>query len=295
MFGEILIITAALCWALGASLYKKGLLNVGPLTLNFFRSLPVTIYAFLALYLLRKWSLLYELDIVSVAYIGISSFLVLAVGDTLYFIGLRFVGVAKTVPIAYSYSIFVALISTVFLRESLTGLILLGTVAVVLGVWLVAGRVENQVNKRELPKLGILAAVGTSLCWACGIILFKIILTNTDSFVLASVRMLLLLPILGLFTISPWGKQSAVMHQTKSNILVMFLSGLMALGVGDTLLYIALETTEANVVAPLGSTTPLFAAIIAILFLGEKVSKRVVAGALLVTAGSMIITLAHAL
>jgi len=61
------------------------------------------------------------------------------------------------------------------------------------------------------------------------------------------------------------------------------------------LLYIALETTEANVVAPLGSTTPLFAAIIAILFLGEKVSKRVVAGALLVTAGSMIITLAHAL
>ena len=61
--------------------------------------------------------------------------------------------------------------------------------------------------------------------------------------------------------------------------------------VGDTFLYIGLENAEANVVAPLASTTPLFAAIIAILFLKERVSKRVVAGTLLVTAGTILLTL----
>jgi len=291
MLGEFLTIIAALFWALGASLYKKSLLNVRPVTLNLFRSFPATIYAFLVLYLLGKWSLLSQLDMVSMAYIGFSSLLVLAVGDMLYFIGLKSVGVAKTVPIAYSYSIFVALISVSFLGESLTAPILLGTLAVVLGIRLVAGRAENEISKQEHQKLGILAALGTSLCWACGVSVFKIILANTDPFVLASVRMLFVLPVLGVFTTLPFGTRSSTRHLTRFNILTMFLSGLVAIGVGDTFYLIGLETTRANVAAPLASTTPLFAAIIAILLLKEEVSKRVVFGTFLVTVGVMLLTL----
>ena len=291
MFGELLIIIAALCWALGASLYKKGMLNLGPVKFNFFRSLPATVYALLALFLLGRWTFLSELDIVSLAYISIASLLVLAAGDTLYFIGLKSVGVAKTVPIAYSYSIFVALISTIFLEETMTASILLGTIAVVSGIWLVAGRAEKEVSKKGSLKLGIIAALGTSLCWACGLILFKVILTNTDPFVLATVRMLILLPVLGAFTIFPWEPRSSIKRLTRSNMIMIILGGLISLGVGDTFLYIGLETAKANVVAPLGSTTPLFAAIIAILFLKERVSKRVGVGTLLVTAGTILLTL----
>jgi len=291
VLGEILTIVAALCWALGASLYKKSLLNVRPVTLNLFRSFPATIYAFLVLYLLGKWTLLSELNMVSIAYIGIASLLVLGVGDILYFSGLKFVGVAKTVPIAYSYSIFVAVISIIFLGESLTAPILLGTVAVVSGIWLVVGKVENKVGKKEHSKLGLLAALGTSLCWACGVSIFKIILANTDPFILASVRMLFLLPVLGVFMMLPFGKKSSSKNLTRFNILTMFLGGLMAIGVGDTLYLVGLEITKANVAAPLASTTPLFAAIIAILFLKEEVSKRVLVGAFFVTAGIMFLTL----
>ena len=291
MLGEILTLLAALCWALGASLYKKSLLNVRPVTLNLFRSFPATIYAFLVLYLLGKWTLLTELDIVSLVYIGIASLLVLAVGDILYFTGLKSVGVAKAVPIAYSYSIFVAVISTIFLGESLTAPVLLGTVAVVSGIWLVAGRAENNVGKKELSKFGILAVLGTSLCWACGVSIFKIILANTDPFILASVRMLFLLPVLGIFMILPFGKKSPSRNLTRFNILTMFLGGLITIGVGDTFYLVGLEITKANVAAPLASTTPLFAAIITILFLKEEVSKRVLVGTFFVTAGIMLLSL----
>jgi drug/metabolite transporter (DMT)-like permease len=232
---------------------------------------------------------------VSLAYIGIASLLVLAVGDILYFSGLKFVGVAKTVPIAYSYSIFVAVISIIFLEESLTAPILLGTVAVISGIWLVAGRAENKIGKKEHSKLGILAALGTSLCWACGVSIFKITLANTDPFILASVRMLFLLPALGVFMILPFGKKSSSENLTRFNILAMFLSGLMSLLVGDTLYLVGLERTKANIAAPLASTTPLFAAIIAILFLKEEVSKRVLVGTLLVTAGIVLLTLEQTL
>lgn len=47
-------------------------------------------------------------------------------------------------------------------------------------------------------KIGVLAGLGASICWACGIVLFKIILVNNDPFVLAAVRMLFLLPTLGI-------------------------------------------------------------------------------------------------
>jgi len=291
MLGELLTIIAALCWALSASLYRKSLLNVRPVTLNLFRSFSATVYAFLMLYLLGKWSLLYELDMASMTYVGITSLLILVVGDMLYFTGLKSIGVAKTVPIAYSYSIFVALISTLFLGESLTAPILLGTAAVVIGIWLVAGRAESEVSKQENVKLGILATLGTSLSWACGITIFKTILANTDPFLVASVRMLFALPMLGVFTILPFGTGSSVRGLTRFNILTMFLSGLIAIGVGDMLFLTGLQTTKANVAAPLASTTPLFAAIIAIVFLKEEVSKRVVAGTFIVTAGMMLLTL----
>lgn len=291
MLGEILTLVAALCWALGASLYKKSLLNVRPVTLNLFRSFPATIYAFLVLYLLGKWTLLTKLNMVSLVYIGIASLLVLAVGDILYFTGLKSVGVAKAVPIAYSYSIFVAVISTIFLGESLTAPILLGTIAVVSGIWLVAGRAENNVGKKELSKFGILAVLGTSLCWAFGVSIFKIILANTDPFILASVRTLFLLPVLGVFMILPFGKKSPSRNLTRFNMLTMFLGGLMTIGVGDTFYLVGLEITKANVAAPLASTTPLFAAIITILFLKEEVSKRVLVGTFFVTAGIMLLSL----
>jgi DME family drug/metabolite transporter len=231
------------------------------------------------------------LDIASVVYIGISSILILIIGDTFYFIALKSVGVAKTVPISYSYSIFVAIISISFLGESLTVAILLGTAAVVSGVWLLAGRGKNEGSKKEHQKLGILAALGTSLCWACGIAIYKIILANTDPFLLASVRMLTILPVLSVFTILPFETKSKIRSLTRFNIITMFLSGLISIGVGDTFYIIGLETTKANVAAPLASTTPLFAAIMAILYLKEKVSKRVVVGTLLVTAGIMLLTL----
>ena len=281
---------AALSWAIGASLYKKSLLNISPLWLNLFRTLPAAVYAFLALSLLGKWSLLFKLDMLSLTYVAISTLLVFTLGDTLYFIGLKRVGVAKAVPIAYSYSILVAAISVAFLGETLTSSILLGTAAVVSGIWLVAGRAEKINDKQKQSKLGILAALGTLICWACGVSIFKIILTNTDPFVLLSARMLFLLPSLGILTILSSRKEIPSRHLTKSAILTMFLSGLTAIGVGDTLFYFGLERTRANVVAPIASTTPLFAAIIAILFLKEKVSKKVVLGTLLVTAGTIILT-----
>jgi DME family drug/metabolite transporter len=287
MLSEISIITAAFCWALGASLYKKALLDMNPLKFNLVRSISVFIYAFLTLFLFGKWGLLFELDLVSLALIGVSSLLVLVAGDTLYFVGLRSIGVAKTVPIAYSYSILVILLSSFFLGEAITGSVVFGTIVIIFGVWLVAGKALDQTHNVGFSKVGVLAGLGTSIFWACGIVLFKIILMNNDPFVLAAVRLLFLFPTLGILLALPLRKKSPSKKWTKFRISLAFLSGLIGLGVGDTLLYFGLDFINTNIVAPLSSITPIFSAIIAMFYLREAVSKKVFVGTILVTAGTI--------
>jgi len=289
MLGEISVIMAAFCWALGASLYKKAILDMNPLKFNLVRSISVLIFAFLILFLLGKWGLLFELDLISLFIIGVSSILVLAAGDTFYFVGLRSIGVSKTVPIAYSYSIFVVLLSTFFLEEVITVSIVIGTIAIIFGVWLVANKTLDQTHNVGFSKVGVLAGLGASICWAFGIVLFKIILVNNDPFVLAAVRMLFLLPTLGILSAVPLRKKPPSTKWTKSRLSLAFLSGLIALGIGDTLLYIGLDFTNSNIAAPISSITPIFSAIIAILYLKEDISKKVFFGTLLVTAGTMVL------
>ena len=287
MYDVISIILAAFCWALGASLYKKAIIDLNPLKFNLLRSISVLIFAFLMLLLLGKWGLLFELDLVSLAIIGASSILVLVAGDTLFFIGLRIIGVAKTVPIAYSYSIFVVLLSSFFLGEAITVTIAFGTIAIFLGVSLVANKAVDKASMASFSKIGVLAGLGTSICWACGIILFKIILANNDPFVLAAVRMLFLFPTLGILLAIPIRRKSSSIQLTKSRISLAFLSGLIGLGIGDTLFYFGLNSTNTNIVAPISSVTPIFSAIIALFYLKETIAKKVFVGTLLVTVGTI--------
>jgi len=289
IFGEICAIMAALCWALGASLYKKAIHDMNSLQFNLIRSTSVAIYAFLILFLLGKWSSFFNLDFNTIAIMGISSLLVLVAGDTLYFIGLRTIGVTKTVPITYSYSILVVLLSAIILEEAITLPLILGTIAIILGVWLVANKALDQTQKSGSSLIGVLASLGTILCWGFGIVLFKIILNNNDPYILTAGRMLFLLPTLAILSIIPYGKKSPRKKLTKTQLSLALLSGLIALGIGDTLLYLGLDSTNINIVAPLTSITPIFSAIIAILFLGEKVSKKTIIATLLVTTGTTLL------
>jgi DME family drug/metabolite transporter len=289
IFGEIFAIMAALAWAVGASLYKKAIQDLNSLQFNLIRSIPVAIYAFLIIFLLGKGNFLLNLDFNTIAFMGISSLLVLVGGDTLYFIGLRTIGVTKTVPITYSYSILVVILSSIILKEKGTSLLILGTITIILGVWLVTNKALDQTQKLGSPLTGLVASLGTLICWGFGVILFKMILRNNDPYILMAGRMLFLLPTLALLSLISYGNKSPIKKMTKTQLSIAFISGLTALGLGDTLLYLSLDSTNINIVAPLTSITPIFSAIIAILFLGEKISIKTIVGTLLVTAGTALL------
>lgn len=280
---------AALCWAFGASLYKKAIRDMNPIKFNLIRSTSVLIYAFSIVFILGKWGSVFNLDLSTITIMGISSILVLVAGDTLYFIGLRTIGVTKTVPITYSYSILVVLLGGIILDEAITLQLILGTITIILGVWLVANKALDQTQKSNTSLIGVISSLGTVLCWGFGVVFFKIILNSNDPYILAAGRMLFLIPTLAILSIIPYGNKSNNRKISRIQLVLALLSGLISLGIGDNLLYLALDSTNTNIVAPLTSLTPIFSALIAIIFLGEKVSKKTIIATLLVTTGTMLL------
>ena len=280
---------AALCWAFGASLYKKAIRDMNPIKFNLIRSTSVLIYAFSIVFILGKLGSVFNLDLSTITIMGISSILVLVAGDTLYFIGLRTIGVTKTVPITYSYSILVVLLGGIILDEAITLQLILGTITIILGVWLVANKALDQTQKSNTSLIGVISSLGTVLCWGFGVVFFKIILNSNDPYILAAGRMLFLIPTLAILSIIPYGNKSNNRKISRIQLVLALLSGLISLGIGDNLLYLALDSTNTNIVAPLTSLTPIFSALIAIIFLGEKVSKKTIIATLLVTTGTMLL------
>jgi drug/metabolite transporter (DMT)-like permease len=289
IFGEICAIMAALCWAFGASLYKKAIRDMNPIKFNLIRSTSVLIYAFSIVFILGKLGSVFNLDLSTITIMGISSILVLVAGDTLYFIGLRKIGVTKTVPIAYSYSILVVLLGGIILDEAITLQLILGTITIILGVWLVANKALDQTQQSNTSLIGVISSLGTILCWGFGVVFFKIILDSNDPYILAAGRMLFLIPTLTILSIIPYGNKSNNRKISRIQLFLALLSGLISLGIGDNLLYLALDSTNTNIVAPLTSLTPIFSALIAIIFLGEKASTKTIIATLLVTTGTMLL------
>jgi DME family drug/metabolite transporter len=289
IFGEICAIMAALCWAFGASLYKKAIRDMNPIKFNLIRSTSVLIYAFSIVFILGKLGSVFNLDLSTITIMGISSILVLVAGDTLYFIGLRTIGVTKTVPITYSYSILVVLLGGIILDEAITLQLILGTITIILGVWLVANKALDQTQQSNNSLIGVISSLGTILCWGVGVVFFKIILDSNDPYILAAGRMLFLIPTLAILSIIPYGNKSNNRKISRMQLVLALFSGLISLGIGDNLLYLALDSTNTNIVAPLTSLTPIFSALIAIIFLGEKVSTKTIIATLLVTAGTVLL------
>ena len=270
-------------------MYKKASQNISSLKFNFTRSILAGIFSFLILFILGNWKSLFEMNFFTLIILGCSSILVLVVGDSLYFFGLKRIGVSKTVPICYSYSILVIFLSVLILNEKVTSFIFFGTLAIIVGVWLVVKKALDKPQNRASSLLGIFASLGTLLCWGFGVVFFKILINDNDPFVLTAGRMFFLIPTLAILTTISNSRKTSSNNWTKNQLILALFSGLIGLGIGDSLLYLGLDSTNINIVAPLTSTTPIFSTIIAILFFGETVSKTIIIGTFLVTIGTMLL------
>jgi DME family drug/metabolite transporter len=282
--GELAAISCAVLWAVSTVLMRSQTGRVPVLALNAIRALWASVVFLSVLAAVGRLGDL--LTVPSAALIGLlgSVLIGMALGDTLHIKAMTLIGVSRALPISSTYPILTALLAVIWLDEPVTPRILGGIVLVVGGVYLVAfPRVGSVIERVPASGRGITLALIAACCWAVSTATVKPALSLVDPLVANGVRLPAAMLVLQLLSWRSEGLGSPFRFGRRAG-LMLAVAGLIS-GLSGALWLLGVRDAGAAKAAALSSTAPIFAAPLAALFLGEKLSRQVGLGTLLTVAG----------
>ena len=132
--------------------------------------------------------------------------------------------------------------------------------------------------------IGELAALGAAVCWAVAPILYRRALFRMKPVSVNIVRSVSNAAVLLLILLT-LGKTNILTSLPLEVIFVIIASGLIGLGLGDTLYLVGLHSVGVARAVPLASTYPLFSLIWATFLLGQPVTATAIIGAFVILLG----------
>lgn len=299
LIGIVTALITAILWGLASIIIKKALIaRVDPPYINAVRAPTAFAFMLLVVYFLGQFQALFVLTPTDLLIIGIATFFALAIGDTMYFYGLKHVGVAIGVPIAYIYPLYTLILASVVLGETVTVSLIIGTIVTVLGIFLITYKQNRQQNNNVSSnnstkqvidfKKGLPALFIGSLSWSVGIIIFKIALFTTPPLIVTAVRLgYLFLFMSPLFVV----KQNIIRSFSKRQVTIVTIAGIIGITLGGLAFYISLDILGAARTTPITAVSPMFAALFAWAILKERIRMSQAIGILLTITGIWIVTL----
>ena len=294
IIAELAALSAAFCWALSGLISINAIRKLGPLAFNRVRmSFVFLLLAGISL-LTGEWR---EFPLDTIQTLMISGLIGIFLGDTALFAALQRLGPSRTSIVFTFHAPMTVIMGWFILEEHLPWLTLLGCGIVTVGVLIaILGRRNNKEPKsidstqgRLLYGivLGLLAAFGQA---AGSIIARPIMVEGVDPVTASAIRVgisALCLLCLG-FLPNPLFRPKT--HYTPKLIGIIMLSGLLAMGIGMTLLLYGLAIGDAGVVSTLAATQPVL--ILPLLWLSTGKSPPLIAwvSAVLTLIGLALIT-----
>jgi drug/metabolite transporter (DMT)-like permease len=292
LIGEIASLSAALCWAISAILYKKSLEKVDAILANFIRTIPAAIFVFVLVLLIGEFWKISYLPYWSLVYLVLGTFMGLGIGDGLYFLSLKYIGVGRAVPITSTYPLFTAVFSIIFLEEIPQLLTIMGVIIVVVAIWLLSKNNSQNSTNTKNDKKGFILAVITAITWSIGIILLDLALEGINYYLANAIRLPLLVGILAVVILFS-GRGKILVKTSLREWLILGLAGVTAIGIGGIAFLAGISLIGATRSTAISSVTPLFSTVFSFYIIREKITLRIAAGAILATLGIVLLTLAR--
>ncbi|HYX38126.1 MAG TPA: DMT family transporter [Oligoflexus sp.] len=284
LLGEAASLAAAMIWACSLSLYSRYGRQVPSSGLNLYKNIVA-----LACLLVTGLIIGFELpaDGLTMGALAVSGLIGLALGDTLFFHGIKTIGVQRSSVIQCLAPPLAAVISWLVFAETLSRWEWLGLLVTTGALaWLMASRNESVDPTVQLDWTGVAAAIGSAVCQASAVIILRQALQGGD---VVTGTILRVLPAMLVLTVisyrrSGWEPMKLVFTPTR-NGLILTLGAFMGTYLGLILMSTGAKYAKAGVTAAISSTYPVWILPIAHYLLGERVSWKSVALTLLAVAG----------
>jgi len=296
--GEAGALLAAALWSVSVTILTVQTRRIGAISVNAVRSLSAALFVLLLIPFAGGLSDLRGISASSAVAVVGSGVLAMGLGDSLYFASLPLLGVSRAVPISNGlYPLLALLIAAVWLDEKVTWLIFLGTGLVIVGVSLLVGErapaVDGDGNGSHGGPAGATAGqwqrglfvlILACVVWAISTAWLKAGMGDLDVLAVGIIRIvinaLILLPVAGLV-----GGRREIAGNGMRNTAALAAAGVLGIGIGSLFYIFAVQEVGAGRTAVLTSTQPLFALPLAVLFLREKITPKVVLGTALCILG----------
>ena len=282
--GALASLGAAMAWAVTSLLARSLMPELNSATINAVRS---TIGgAILVVWVLTTAGLGVFTTISAGAWIllTLSIVIAIAIGDTVFFESSRALGLGRAMTISTTYPVGAAAIAAVFLGEPVTLPIAVGTLVTLAGlVLIVAPWAERAPEERFW--FGVGTAALASLAWAVSTVLVKPPLSEMDAVTAQAIR----LP-LAAVALAPWARSAPRVLALSGRGVRVRIAVLGALTSVSSVMFVAgVKHAGVAVASVLSSTAPMFAIPLAVVFLGERLTTRVLVGAAVTVAGIVVL------
>ncbi len=279
VYGELLAVLSAFCWAAGGSVYKKGLEYTDAWTGNFMRT-SASALGFLIFMIAKGVISKIVLSITPelLFWLVVSGIFAFFVGDLFYMMALERAGVAKVVPISSTYPLFVALWAALFYHTLPNPSIILGSLLIVVAIYLISRQQDERENK-----FGILFAVFAAISWSVSISILDYLTFYLPAEAVAGFRFVIVSALLSPFV---FGKGTRFSWDA---FKWLGIGGMTILMLGNYSLVEAVRIVGSAKVAPISATYPVIATIFARLFLKEDLTIEIITATLLSLAGILLV------
>ena len=202
-----------------------------------------------------------------------------------YFRALHLGDVNKVTPIDKSSTVLTMLLAFLLLGEGLTALKLLSMVLIALGTWLMIPRRDAEPAPSGGRHGWLFFALLSALFASLTAILGKIGIQDIESNLGTAIRTVVVL-LMAWFIVFLRGEQGEVRAIGRRSWLFLVLSG-VATGLSWLCYYRALQDGPASVVVPIDKLSILVTILFSRLVLGERLSRRALAGLVLIVARTL--------
>jgi drug/metabolite transporter (DMT)-like permease len=281
---------SALSWALIGLVARALAPYLNALSLNMIRSAVGGVLLGAVALVSGELSGLGAVSLESWIYLSLSVVTAFAVGDTVFFESAKRLGLGRAMTLSMVYPLLASALGLVWLGEPITARLLTGAVVTLGGLALIVGeRTPAAGVAVEDRGRGIGLALLAAVAWAVSATIMKPALSEVEPATAQAVR--LPLAALLLWT-TPWARGTGGRvraHLREAGPLLLILGLLTA--VSAVTFVSGLKYAGLGLATVLSSTSPLFALPIGRLVLGERVTWRAVAGALLCVSGIVVLSL----
>ncbi len=294
MIGELAALGAAICWTISAILYKEALLKAKPVSANIVRCVCTSIVLIACLVVIGKFGILLNLPTHVVILGCVSGIIGLGLGDTLYMVSLKLIGVARSVPITCTYPLFNLLWAVFLVGEPVTFPVVLGAIAIVFGIWLLSQ--EKEIGSAEMQNKssvkGVVSALATAVIWSVSITMINMAVKETPDLDHALAINAIRVTAIAVFLLASApiiDRDFSFLKMQRKTLTALIAGGIVALGLGWFFLTYSFINTSESQAVPISSTTPLFSTLSGILFLHEKVTAKNALGSIIIVVGVFLI------